>query len=149
LTEAPIDLRRWKLWAIWLIAAHTIVVAVHSVAHVMIGVVPTAAPDNAIIVICYYAGPIVAAFAITKGKTDGALLLLAVMIAGFAYGFVSHFILDGADNVGFVVSQGWGLAFSTTTIALAILEAAAAIIAWLLLAAGRGRCSGEAAAPTL
>ena len=149
MADGTSDLRQWRLWALWLIAAHTAVVAVHSVAHGVMGVIPSTVFDNTVILLCYYAGPIAAAYAISRGKEHGALLLLGSMLTGFAYGFVSHFLIDGSDNVGSAGWQGWGFAFGATSVVLAMLEALAAVIGWRLLAAGRRRSSHEAPAPTL
>jgi general stress protein CsbA len=49
-------------------------------------------------------------------------LLAVLMAAAFAYGFQSHFLIAGPDNVSVVATNVWTLVFVVTAMGIGVLE---------------------------
>ncbi len=119
-------------WAIWTVVIHTIVVSIHAVVHSSLQILP-AAPDGIFILFAYFVGPVLSVFLFRPRPEVARLLFFLTMLAGFAYGFVYHYILPGPDNVASVPRDGGGFLFMVTTALLAFLEAFGILLGSLLL----------------
>ena len=122
-------------WVVHLAAAHTIVVVIHSAAHVTLGILPSTPIDIAIIGGVIFAGPIVAAVLVMSrlALRIGRSLFFVSMLGSLIYGALSHFALPGPDNVALLTPEGMGLVFIATTAVLAIIEGIGVILGALLL----------------
>ena len=124
--------------ALAVVLAHAAVSLPHSAAHIAENIwLPPAA--NAFVVLVILLAPFVAVGLLyTRRQRAGALLLLGSMLGALLFGIAYHFVLPGADNIAQVPFGAWRTPFIATSVLLALLEAAGAIVgAWLLYAQRR------------
>ncbi len=131
---------------IGLVLAHFAVVVVHSVAHVVLGIVPGGL-DAAFIGLVIVAGPLLALLFLRANRIVAAALLAFLLGAAFIYGVVNHFVASGPDHVALVASEPWTAVFVITAALLGVLELAAMAIAVAVLRSSLRTPSGPAAPP--
>ena len=137
---------RVDAYFIALVFAHLAVVLVHTVAHLALQILPTAS-DTVFILAVILIGP-VATLPILRFNPTLAPALLAVLMAGaFAYGFQSHFLVAGPDQVAIVGSDPWPLVFVATAIVIGLLELASIAVAVTLFGRSIRNPSGYPARP--
>jgi hypothetical protein len=114
---------RLKRFALLLILAHLLVVAVHGRAHRQL-TIPLTRTQEIFILAAVLLGPLVAALLlISRAPRAGAWLLLLSMAASLAFGAYYHFLAIGSDNVASVSSIGWGRIFQASSVLLVLIEA--------------------------
>lgn len=119
-----------KITALVVVAAHVVVVVLHSIAHNVLPVEATPA-QLAFIVPVILVAPVVAAFMLAKFEKAGMVLLTASMLGSLVFGIYYHFIADTIDNVAHVVHREplfWSQMFQLTSYLLAITEAAGVVV---------------------
>lgn len=110
------------------VANHTGVTVLHSLAHLNLSIVPPPV-DLAFITIVIFVSPIAAVFIRWRGsRRRSGFRLAASMLASLAYGVVFHALLPGPDNLGSIPSSPWGLTFIVSGLAIAVLEAAGVVV---------------------
>lgn len=129
-------MERLDLYLMGIVLAHFAVVLVHSAAHVALGILPLPL-DAAFILAVITVGPVAAILLFRIRRIAGAMALFLLMAASFAYGFVSHFLIPGSDNVGIVSSEAWTIRFVLTAALLGVLEIGAAVVALVTFRAAR------------
>jgi hypothetical protein len=129
-------LRRLSRYLIAIVLLHFAVLLAHAAAHVALGVVP-APLDAAFIVVVIWVGPLAALPLLRHRPYRGTILLLPLMASSFAYGFASHFVVAGPDNVAPVLPEPWTVAFVATGAILGVLELAGGAVAFVSLRAAR------------
>jgi len=106
----------------WLVSSHALLAAAHGASHAHLGVALTSF-QGAFVAIVILAGPFVALGLLWCARPKWALALLGgSLAAAFLFGFLYHFSLAGADNVGGMSHQSWGSGFRVTAIGLAFVE---------------------------
>jgi hypothetical protein len=123
--------------ALAVVLAHAAVSLPHSAAHVAQDIwLPPAA--NAFVVLVILVAPFVAlGLLYTRRRPAGALLLLGSMLGALLFGIAYHFVLPGADNIAEVPSGVWRSPFVVTSVLLAALEAAGAVVGgWTFAVSG-------------
>jgi hypothetical protein len=115
------------------ILAHTVALVFHSLAHVKLGIF-LGLLANVFIYVVIVAAPLVALILLwTRWQKAGLWLLFLSMLGSLLFGVYNHFLVDSPDHVGNVPHDHWGMIFAISAIALAIIEAAGAIVAaWCL-----------------
>jgi hypothetical protein len=103
------------------IFAHLALVLVHTVAHLELQIVP-GVPDLAFVLAVILVGPVASLPILRFNRPLASGLLAVFMAAAFAYGFQSHFLIAGPDNVSVVAANVWTLVFVATAIGLGVLE---------------------------
>ena len=126
---------------LWIVALHALALVVHSQSHQAIPV-PLSALQNAFAVVVIVVAPLLAAALIWRGGVRfGGTLLGAAMLGAFLFGYVNHYVLDSSDNVAQIPDTGWGLAFTWSAHALALLELGGVVAAFWLLRSSARRAS--------
>lgn len=128
------------LWAaIWLVAIHFAVVALHAAAHFALGVVPPVVDDIFVVVVIWLA-PVVALPFVLRGSRAGAGILTLALAMSVFYGLANHFVIEGADHVMGLDQGAWPAIFTLTGILLLVLEAVGTLLAaWLFWRVGGSR----------
>ena len=125
---------------LWIVALHSLALVVHNQAHQAIPV-PLSALQNAFAVLVIVVAPLLAAALIWRGAPRfGGTLLGASLLGAFLFGAINHYVLESADNVAQIPATDWGLAFTWSAHALALVEiggTGAAI--WLLRSSAEPR----------
>jgi hypothetical protein len=124
-------MRRLVAYFITLVFAHLIVVLVHTVAHLELQILPPP-PDTAFILGVILVGPVAALSILRFNRTFASALLAVVMAAAFVYGFQSHLLVPGPDQVAVVAADPWTAVFVGTAIGIAVLELLALLVAVIL-----------------
>jgi general stress protein CsbA len=124
------------------IFAHLAVVLVHTVAHLELQIVP-GAPDLAFVLSVILVGPVASLPILRFNRPLASGLLAVLMAAAFAYGFQSHFLIAGPDNVSVVAANVWTLVFVATAIGLGVLELIGVGVAAILFSRGVRNPSGR------
>lgn len=107
----------------FIVAAHAVVLFLHSAAHLRLGILLSWA-GNLYVATVIVVAPILAAVLLwTRFRRTAALLLAASMAGAFAFGVYAHFVADSPDHVRYVSATGWGFLFKATAVAMAGLEA--------------------------
>ena len=114
-------MKRLEAAFVTVIFAHLAVVLVHTVAHLELQIVP-GLPDLAFVLGVILVGPVASLPILRFNRPLASGLLAVLMAAAFAYGFQSHFLIAGSDNVSVVAANVWTLVFVATTIGLGVLE---------------------------
>jgi amino acid permease len=125
-------------YALAVVLAHAAVSLPHSAAHIAEDIwLPPAA--NAFVVLVILLAPFVALGLLhARRQRAGALLLVGSMVGALLFGIAYHFVLPSADNIVQVPPGAWRTPFVVTSVLLAVLEAAGAIVgAWMLNAQRR------------
>jgi hypothetical protein len=110
------------------IFVHLAVVLVHTVAHLELQVVPGPA-DLAFILAVILVGPLALVPILRFNRPLASGLLAVLMVAAFAYGLQSHFLIAGPDHVSVVATDAWTLVFVMTAIGIGFLEVVAVGVA--------------------
>jgi hypothetical protein len=117
-----------------LVGARAVPLALHSAAHVQLGIFPPSVLANAYILIVLFVVPIVAAGLLwTSAARSGAWLLFWSMFGSLLFEVYNHFLVMSSDNVSQVPDSLWGHMFQMTAVATALLETAGCAIAIYLL----------------
>src|SRR3981189_3214434 len=103
------------------IFAHQAVVLVHTVAHLELQIVPGLL-DLAFVLGVILIGPLASLPILRFNRPLASGLLAVLMAAAFAYGFQSHFLIVGPDNVAVVANNAWTLVFVSTAIGIGCVE---------------------------
>jgi hypothetical protein len=103
------------------IFVHLAVVLVHTVAHLELQIVPGPA-DLAFVLGVILIGPLASLPILRVNRPLASGLLAVLMAAAFAYGFQSHFLIAGPDNVSVVATNVWTLVFVVTAMGIGVLE---------------------------
>jgi hypothetical protein len=140
-------MNRIEAYFVALVFAHLAVVLVHTVAHLVLQILPPP-PDTAFILAVILIGPVATLPILRFSRPLASGVLAVVMIAAFAYGFQSHFLASGADQVSIVASDPWTFVFFVTAIALGILELAGLIVAIVLFAGSINNPSARPGQPS-
>jgi hypothetical protein len=106
------------------IFVHLAVVLVHTVAHLELQIVP-GPTDLAFILGVILIGPLASLPILRFNRPLASGLLAVLMAAAFAYGFQSHFLIAGPDQVSVIATNAWTLVFVVTAIGIGILEVVA------------------------
>ena len=127
----------WLRSALVAVLAHAAVSLPHSAAHVAQSIwLPPAA--SAFVVLVILIAPFVAlGLLYARRQRAGALLLFSSMLGALLFGIAFHFVVPGADNVAQVPPGTWRAPFVVTSVLLAVLEAAGALVGALMLYALR------------
>lgn len=129
-------MRGLEEYLIGIVLAHFAAVLVHAAVHLALGIVP--APLDAVFIVgVITVGPVAAIPVLRVRRLGGTTLLLVLLAASFVYGFASHFVSAGPDNVAPAPSEPWTIVFVATGIVLGVLELAGAAIALLAFRAAR------------
>ena len=107
------------------VAAHLAVTAVHAVAHVELGVLPSTG-EAVVITAFIYVLPAIAAWLIWRGARAGYAVLATSMIGTLAFATHHHFIAVSPDHVCHLPIGGWRLPFQVTAIASTPIDVAGA-----------------------
>jgi len=121
-------MNRLESYFIAVVFAHLGVVLVHTIAHLWLQILP-APPDTAFILAVILIGPVATLPILRFNRTLAAALLAVVMAAAFVYGFQSHFLIAGPDQVAIVSSDPWTLVFVATAVGIGVLELASLAVA--------------------
>jgi hypothetical protein len=119
------------------VVLHLAIAVVHGAAHAG-AVVPLSALGNAFVLVVIIAGPLAGllVWALFDARA-GAWIIAATLGASFAFGFINHFLIAGADHVAHVAGP-WREMFGATAILLAIAEALGSGMAvWSAVRTGR------------
>lgn len=119
-----------KITALVVVAAHVVVVVLHSIAHNVLPVEATPA-QLAFIVPVILVAPVMAAIMLAKFEKAGMVLLTASMLGSLVFGIYYHFIADTIDNVAHVAHREplfWSQMFQLTSYLLALIEAAGVVV---------------------
>src|ERR1700704_3111377 len=106
------------------IFAHLAVVLVHTVAHLELQIVP-GLPDLAFVLGVILVGPLASIPILRFNRPLASGLLAVLMAAAFAYGFQSHFLIAGPDNVSVLATNAWTFVFVVTATGIGLLEVVA------------------------
>jgi hypothetical protein len=121
-------MNRLETYFIGVVFAHLGVVLVHTIAHLWLQILPRPS-DTAFILAVILIGPVATLPILRFNRTLAAALLAIVMAAAFAYGFQSHFLIAGPDQVAIVGSIPWTLVFVATAVGIGVLELASLAVA--------------------
>jgi general stress protein CsbA len=113
------------------IFVHLAVVLVHTVAHLELQIVPGPL-DLAFVLGVILIGPVAALPILRFNRPLASGLLAVLMAAAFAYGFQSHFLIVGPDDVSVVATNVWTLVFVVTAMGIGVLELVAVGVAAIL-----------------
>lgn len=106
------------------VAAHAVVLVLHSMAHTRLGIWPSTG-ELVFIATVIVAAPVVAAVILwTRLRHAGAWLLLGSMAGSLIFGVHRHFAVPSPDHILHVPPERWGMVFSVTAVLLAVTEAA-------------------------
>lgn len=124
-----------KITALVIIAAHVVVVVLHSIAHNVLPVEATPA-QLAFIVPVILVAPVVAAIMLAKFEKAGMVLLTASMLGALVFGIYYHFVADTIDHVAHVAHREplfWSQMFQITSYLLAITETVGVVVGLISL----------------
>jgi len=124
-------MNRLDAYFLGLVFAHLGGVLVHTIAHLWLQILPVP-PDTAFILAVIFIGPVATLPILRFNPTLASGVLAVVMAAAFAYGFQSHFLIAGPDQVVIVSSDLWTLVFVATAVAIGVLELASIAVAVVL-----------------
>lgn len=123
-------------FALLIVVAHAIVVALHSAAHQILGVEASQAQLLFIVAVIIILPPL-AGVIIWKGiKGAGAVLLACSMAGSFVFGVYNHFVAHSPDHVSEVSAMSpasWAVIFQITAVLLAVTEALGVYAGMLML----------------
>ncbi|GAP96631.1 hypothetical protein [Leptolyngbya sp. NIES-2104] len=105
-----------------IVVIHTIVVALHGLAHQKIPV-PLSLAQSLFVEIVIVLAPIAAAILLwTRFYQMGHWLFFGAMIGALLFGIYNHFIAITPDHISQIPFQSWGVLFQVTAILLLITE---------------------------
>lgn len=126
-TEGCSPMNRLEAYFILIVFVHLGVVLVHTFAHLVLQILPPP-PDTAFILAVILVGPVATLPILRFNRAFASGLLTVLMAAAFAYGFQSHFLVPGPDQVPIAASDPWTLVFVITAVVLGVLEIAGAVV---------------------
>jgi len=116
--------------ALWSVVGHGLPLAVHSRAHVVLGVDPSPA-QLAFIVAVIIAAPLVAAALLLARRTAaGGATLAASMAGSFVFGIYYHFVAISVDHVAHLPAGSdptWAAVFRVSAVVMAVAAVAGAV----------------------
>lgn len=123
----------------WIVLLHLVVLFCHGAAHQHLGI--SANPwQTAFIASIIFVGPVFALILTWARRQKAGVVLLGLTMAGsLVFGLFYHFVAPGPDNACSLSNAGWGGIFRTTSVLLAVIEAAAC--SWCILVMRRTRGS--------
>jgi len=122
-------LQRLDRYLVGLVVAHFALTLVHASSHSALQLLPTGWLDLVFILSVIMIGPIVGLLVLRFSRILAAGLLAVLLAASFVYGFYSHFLAPGPDNVTLVLSQTWTVVFVITAALIGALEIAGVVVA--------------------
>jgi len=128
-----------------LVVVHFAVTLVHASSHFALQVLPTGL-DLVFILSVITIGPIVGLLVLRFNRILAGALLAVLLAASFVYGFYSHFLAPGPDNVTLVISQSWTVVFVVTAALIGALEIAGVVVAGAVFS-GAAKTPSEPAGP--
>src|SRR5689334_11186878 len=124
-------------FVLYLVIGHSVILGLHAAAHNVLGVQLTDF-QMLFVTVAMIVVPVLAAILVwTRFQLVGSWLLLLGMLASFIFGFLSHFILSGVDNVFTVPSGDWRPVFQITTVLLGVMEIVSILLVARALTANR------------
>ncbi len=115
------------------ILLHTMALVFHSLAHIHLQIFLGPLASVFIYTVIVAAPPVALALLWTRWQKAGLWLMLLSMLGSLLFGAYNHFMVDSPDHVMNVPHDHWGMVFTTSAIALALIEAAGcAVAAWAL-----------------
>ena len=121
-------MQRLDRYLVGLVVAHFALTLVHASSHSALQLLPTGL-DLVFILSVIMIGPIVGLLVLRFSRILAAGLLAVFLAASFVYGFYSHFLAPGPDNVTLVLSQTWTVVFVITAALIGALEIAGVVVA--------------------
>ena len=121
-------MQRLDRYLVGLVVAHFALTLVHASSHSALQLLPTGL-DLVFILSVIMIGPIVGLLVLRFSRILAAGLLAVLLAASFVYGFYSHFLAPGPDNVTLVLSQTWTVVFVITAALIGALEIAGVVVA--------------------
>ncbi len=121
-------MQRLDRYLVGLVVAHFAVTLVHASSHFALQILPTGL-DLGFILSVITIGPIVGLLVLRLNRILAGGLLAVLLAASFVYGFYSHFLAPGPDNVTLIISQSWTVVFVLTAGLIGALEIAGVVVA--------------------
>ena len=124
-----------KLTALSLVAAHFLVVVLHSAAHEILSVKASAA-QLAFIFPVIIVAPVAAGFLLLKHEKAGAYLLTVSLAGSFFFGLYYHFVArthDHVEHVAVLQPTLWASVFEATAYLLVITEELGVCVGLMIL----------------
>ena len=112
---------RLDAYFVAVVFAHLVAVLVHTAAHLGLQIVPPP-PDIAFILGVILIGPVATLPILRFSQPLASGVLAVLMVAAFAYGFLSHFVIAGPDQVSIVASDPWTFVFAVTAVTIGMIE---------------------------
>jgi general stress protein CsbA len=125
---------------------HLTVTIVHAGSHFALQILPSGL-DLGFILAVIMVGPVVGVLILRFNRALAGGLLAVLLGASFVYGFYSHFVLAGPDNVSLVASEPWTVVFVVTAVLLGALEIIGIILAAAVFRAAARTLSEPAGPP--
>lgn len=138
---------RLERYLIAAVLVHLVVVLVHTVAHLVLQILPQP-PDAAFILFVILIGPVAGLPILRFNRTLAGGLVAVLMASAFAYGFQSHFLAEGPDHVALVAGNPWTDVFAVTAAIIGALEILTAILGVAVMLSRPRRPSGSAGPPS-
>ncbi len=138
-------MQRLDRYLVALVVVHFAVTLVHASSHFALQVLPTGL-DLVFILSVITIGPIVGLLVLRFNRILAGALLAVLLAASFVYGFYSHFLAPGPDNVTLVISQSWTVVFVVTAALIGALEIAGVVVAGAVFS-GAAKTPSEPAGP--
>jgi hypothetical protein len=110
-----------------LVLAHFAVTIVHASSHFALQILPTGL-DLVFILAVITIGPIIGLLVLRLNRVLAGATLAVLLAASFVYGFYSHFVASGPDNVSLVLPQSWTVVFVVSAALIGALEAAGVVL---------------------
>ena len=121
-------MKRFKITATVLLAAHAVVGVVHELAHRDLGIELTSF-QTLYVNMVILAAPVVAVILLwSRLRREGAFLFTGSMAASLLFGLYYHYVLVSPDHVAHLPDGDLQAAFQITALLLALLEALAVAI---------------------
>jgi hypothetical protein len=126
----------------FVIIAHLLVNAVHAVAHLELGLLPS--PLEALFIgAVIYLAPIAAALLFARGRARAGMGVLgASMIGSLAFATHHHFVAISPDHVAHLPPGSWQLPFQVTAFLAEPIAALGGVVAVWALLRGTARQAG-------
>ena len=121
-------MQRLDRYLVGMVGAHFAITLVHAGSHFALQILPTGL-DLVFILSVITIGPIVGLLVLRFNRILAGGLLAVLLAASFVYGFYSHFLAPGPDNVTLVLSQTWTVVFVITAALIGTLEIAGVVVA--------------------
>lgn len=112
-------------YALWAIVGHAVLLAIHSRAHMVLGIDPTP-PQLAFIVTVIILAPVAAGVLLLTGRSRaGGMTLAASMAGSFFFGLYYHFVAISQDHVAHLPAHAGSVWPAVFTVSAVLLAAAA------------------------